>query len=212
MKSLWMRFAQDERGFVISAELVLVMTLGVLSMVVGLQAVSSAITQELNDVANAFGAVSQSYNYRSISKRRHAWISGSGFNDRADFCDCNPILQTDIIGHTGHPGHLEPWAGPEGDGPRHFDPPIHHDGRPVPGQGHEFRPSPHYGPGPEFRPGHEPRPDPRPDQTVDPKLCCPDADSAKPAGKHSTHGTGQKHDVVPKLVAPERETKPTTKD
>ena len=69
MKSLWNRFAEDERGFVISAELVLVMTLGVLSMVVGLQAVSSAITQELNDVANAFGAVSQSYNYRSITKR-----------------------------------------------------------------------------------------------------------------------------------------------
>ena len=37
MRTLW----HDEAGFVLSAELVLVLTLGVLSMVVGLNAVAS---------------------------------------------------------------------------------------------------------------------------------------------------------------------------
>lgn len=212
MKSLWIRFAQDERGFVISAELVLVMTLGVLSMVVGLQAVSSAITQELNDVANAFGAVSQSYGYRSITKRRHAWISGSAFHDRADFCDCNPILQADVVGHIG----LQGYGGSDADGSRIFDPQIHRDGHYGPG--HEVGPK--HGPmhGQEFGPerggrhGHWSGHGPRPGQIIDPKPCCPEEVPGNSVDKKLIQGTERKHDNAPKLEAPDRDSRPKKND
>jgi Flp pilus assembly pilin Flp len=83
----------DEHGFVISAELVLVMTIAVLAMVVGLHAVAKSITMELNDVANAFGAVSQSYMYKGLKKPRHAAVNGSAFRDGRDACDCTAIIQ-----------------------------------------------------------------------------------------------------------------------
>lgn len=93
----------DENGFVVSAELVLVLTIAVLGMVVGLTAVRDAVTHELNDLAHAFGAVSQSYKVGGLKKGRdygsaHAFISGFGFNDHADDCDCKPIQLIDVHG------------------------------------------------------------------------------------------------------------------
>ena len=90
LKSLW----NDQNGFVVSAELVLVMTIGVLAMLVGLHAVSKSVVQELNDVASAFGAIDQSYCYNGLQMCGHARVSGSGFRDRADNCDCSIIVQT----------------------------------------------------------------------------------------------------------------------
>jgi hypothetical protein len=90
------KLAGDENGFVISAELVLVMTIAVLGMVVGLAAVRDAVTQELNDLSHAFGAVNQSYNVNGLKKDKcyggvHAFVAGFGFNDTSDDCDCKPI-------------------------------------------------------------------------------------------------------------------------
>jgi hypothetical protein len=95
--------AGDEAGFIISAELVLVMTIAVLGMVVGLTAVRDSVANELNDLSHAFGAVSQSYHVSGLSKERCSWgshasISGFGFNDRADDCDCKPIDLIDVAG------------------------------------------------------------------------------------------------------------------
>lgn len=101
MKNLWQKFLADEAGVVLSSEIALVGTVGVLGMVVGLEAVTCAVTSELNDLASAFGAIDQSFNYRSISKAGHARASGSGFNDSRDFCDCQLITQTDVSGQFG---------------------------------------------------------------------------------------------------------------
>ena len=98
MTKLWRKLRDEESGFLISSELVIVGTVGVLAMVVGLEAISSSVIQELNDLASAFGAMSQSYNYRSIAKIGHARISGAGYNDRGDYCDCTPIVQTEVGG------------------------------------------------------------------------------------------------------------------
>jgi hypothetical protein len=98
MTKLFRRLHEDESGFLISSELVIVGTVGVLAMVVGLEAISSSVVQELNDLASAFGAMSQSYNYRSIAKIGHARISGAGYFDRGDYCDCTPIVQTEVVG------------------------------------------------------------------------------------------------------------------
>lgn len=97
------RLAADENGFIISAELVLVLTIAVLGMVVGLTAVRDSITQELNDLAHAFGAINQSYNYNGLKKERcyggiHAFVAGSGFNDTTDDCDCKPISFIEVNG------------------------------------------------------------------------------------------------------------------
>ena len=96
-------FLNDEAGFVVSAELVLVMTIAVLAMVVGLTAVRDAVTHELNDVSHAFGAVSQSYNVVGLEKDKnhgswHSYIEGFGYNDNADECDCEKIRLVDVCG------------------------------------------------------------------------------------------------------------------
>lgn len=95
----------DEVGFVISAELVLVMTIAVLAMVVGLASVRDAITAELVDISNAFGTVDQSFNYRGLSKpsanadgKAHGSAAGAGFADREDDCDCKGLMYTDVCG------------------------------------------------------------------------------------------------------------------
>ena len=74
LKSLW----NDDRGFIVSAELVLVGTIAVLSMVVGLTAVSRSITQELYDVAESYDSVNQYDNGRQGQRRYNTG------NDAAD--------------------------------------------------------------------------------------------------------------------------------
>lgn len=97
------KLAADEHGFIISAELVLVLTIAVLGMVVGLTAVRDSVTEELNDLAHAFGAINQSFNFNGLKKCRnhgdlHAFVAGSGFNDTTDDCDCQPIKFIDVQG------------------------------------------------------------------------------------------------------------------
>lgn len=81
MNNLWQRLLEDETGVIVSSELALVGTVGVLGMVVGLESVSTAVTQELTDLSSAFRSLNQSYSYRSISKAGHGRISGSCFTD-----------------------------------------------------------------------------------------------------------------------------------
>ena len=57
------RIWEEEEGFVISTELVLVSTILVLSMIVGMKKISSQVLGEMSDVANAIGFLNQSYFY-----------------------------------------------------------------------------------------------------------------------------------------------------
>ena len=89
MKSLF----NDENGFVVSAELILVSTIVVLGLIVGLTEVRQAVSEELEDVASAIGAMNQSYSYSGL-KTSKSCFSGSRFFDDRDFCDS----QFDIVG------------------------------------------------------------------------------------------------------------------
>jgi hypothetical protein len=80
--NLW----NDDAGFIVSAELILIATIAVLAMIVGLSEVAHGINQELEDVASAFGAVNQTYAYHGTSGHK-ASIGGGGFGDLVDFCD-----------------------------------------------------------------------------------------------------------------------------
>lgn len=92
MQNLFSQLIHDEAGFIVSAELVLVATIAVLSMVVGLSEVANAINQELNDVANAFGAINQSFSYQGMQGCNGNNSAGSSYNDCVDSCDMNSIV------------------------------------------------------------------------------------------------------------------------
>jgi hypothetical protein len=87
----------DEAGFLVSAELVLVFSLVFCAVAVGVATVRDALVTELHDVSEAIGAVNQSYNVRGITAANttghteHATCSGSGFADENDDCDCAGI-------------------------------------------------------------------------------------------------------------------------
>lgn len=92
MKTILIQLMNDEAGFIISSELVLVSTIAVLAMIVGLGEVAHNINQELEDVGSAFGRINQSF-YVAGTDGHKGRTDGSRFRDRADFCDS----QNDIV-------------------------------------------------------------------------------------------------------------------
>ena len=84
----------DEAGFIVSAELVLVATLLVIGLIVGLNSIQHAVVQELNDVGDAIGSLNQSYFFSGFSAEKSdgsdtpkAYTRGSSFLDSSDDCD-----------------------------------------------------------------------------------------------------------------------------
>ena len=89
-------FFNDEAGFIVSAELVLIATILVIGLIVGLSEIQHAVVNELNDVADAIGELNQSYAYTGFSKAKTggqggvaAFTNGSDFTDLEDDCDNN---------------------------------------------------------------------------------------------------------------------------
>ena len=97
-----MKLWDDEAGLIVSAELALVLTIGVLAMVVGLSEVAVAVNTELNDISNAIGALNQSYSYTGfVAKdgyKGKSFVAGSSFSDATDDCDRN--TSCDLVGGT----------------------------------------------------------------------------------------------------------------
>lgn len=101
LRTLW----NDELGAVISAEIVLVMTICVIGVIVGLSEVAVSVVTELNDVGHAIGSLSQSFSFtgfhaKSECKGLKSFVSGSLNIDYHDDCDC--LQSCDII--CGPPG------------------------------------------------------------------------------------------------------------
>lgn len=102
MKNLW----NNEAGFVISAELVLVLTIAVIGIITGLAHVQLAVVQELNDVAQAIGSLDQSYTFvgfkccTDANGKVTSSTAGSAYTDRGDHCDCaincDAIVQPEV--------------------------------------------------------------------------------------------------------------------
>lgn len=86
MKKLATQLINDEAGFIVSAELVLVSTIAVLGMMVGLSEVSFNVNQELEDVGSAYGSINQTYDVR-LSSGKKGRVVGSRFRDSADAGD-----------------------------------------------------------------------------------------------------------------------------
>ena len=98
MTNLTTQLLNDETGFIVSAELILVSTIAVLSLVVGLTETANAVNQELEDVGSAFGSVNQTYRYSGLRTPKGK-TSGSLFDDDRDNCDSqNDIRPTEAEG------------------------------------------------------------------------------------------------------------------
>ncbi|MCA9022092.1 MAG: Flp family type IVb pilin [Planctomycetaceae bacterium] len=76
------QFWNDEGGFVLSAELVIILTVAVLAMIVGLSYVQTAVVSEFSDIGTAISSLNQSYSYSGYYSRSYfgkfkAFYSGS---------------------------------------------------------------------------------------------------------------------------------------
>jgi hypothetical protein len=87
LKTLW----NDESGVILSAEIVLVATILVLGVIVGLVELQSAVVYELNDLSDAFGDLSQTYDTVGFTSAKEGGLkartSGSEWIDAGDNCD-----------------------------------------------------------------------------------------------------------------------------
>ncbi len=102
MTTLLTALINDEAGFIVSAELVLVATIAVLAMVVGLSEVALNVNNELEDVGSAFGALNQTYVVQGI-KSCQGYSSGTEFRDNIDHCDNT----CDVVGIEGRGEYSE---------------------------------------------------------------------------------------------------------
>jgi len=88
MMKTFSRLLADERGFVVSAELVLIATVAVIGLLVGLSAVRDAAVSELSDVAGAVQDANQSFSLDGVVGH-NANTAGFNFVDGTDECDSN---------------------------------------------------------------------------------------------------------------------------
>lgn len=89
LRQLW----NDEQGFVVSAELVIVSTVLVTGLTVGLSYVRDGLTGEFKEIGDAFRSLDQTYYYsgfqgcRQSNNRPMSFVSGSRFCNRKQGCD-----------------------------------------------------------------------------------------------------------------------------
>ena len=86
-------FLNDEAGVIISAELVLVLTICVLGVIVGLSSVVVAVNEELLDTAHAIGVLNQSFGFTGFAGCKKggnpiSYTFGAVNTDGVDDCDC----------------------------------------------------------------------------------------------------------------------------
>ena len=83
MTRLWV----DDSGAILSAELVLLMTITVIGLIVGMVAVRDMVVSELADVGAAIGSLNQSYAFAGTSGTAMdgtTFTAGSAWQDSAD--------------------------------------------------------------------------------------------------------------------------------
>lgn len=88
LRTLCKKLIANESGLILSAELVLVLTIAVIGMVTGLACVQQAVVYELNDVGLAFSSLNQTYwtpsyrgGWKNFGGGRKSFVAGSSFID-----------------------------------------------------------------------------------------------------------------------------------
>ena len=86
MNQLAQKLWNDDAGFIVSIELILIATIAVIGLITGITSVRDAVVSELSDVAGAVQDLNQTYIILGIDGHA-ADTAGSGFADATDFCD-----------------------------------------------------------------------------------------------------------------------------
>ncbi|WP_166823774.1 branched-chain amino acid aminotransferase [Thalassoroseus pseudoceratinae] len=95
MTNLATALLNDEAGFIVSAELILIATILVLGLVVGLSEIANSVNGELNDVGAAIGSVNQSYSFSGFTGCKGQLV-GSKFRDHRDEGDSQHDISCDF--------------------------------------------------------------------------------------------------------------------
>ena len=90
LRQMW----NEESGAVLSAEIVLIVTILVIGLIVGLKSLRDAVVSELADVAQAVSNLNQTYSFGGVRGHK-ARTEGSTFTDRTDFCDTSAAAEAD---------------------------------------------------------------------------------------------------------------------
>jgi hypothetical protein len=88
MNALCTRLWNEQDGFIVSAELLMIATLLVIGLVAGWSSVRDSIVTELADLAQAIANLNQSYSF-GATIGHCGFTGGSFFIDLPDFCDLN---------------------------------------------------------------------------------------------------------------------------
>lgn len=86
MNSIAQRLWNDDAGFIISIELILIATIAVIGLIAGFASVRDAVVSELSDVAGAVQDLNQCYSFLGVAGHA-ASTCGSEYVDMLDFCD-----------------------------------------------------------------------------------------------------------------------------
>ena len=112
MTALLRKLLSDEAGMILSAEMIIILTVSVLGMIVGLVNLQNALLGEFADLSLAFQSLNQSYStpsFRGCMKfwGRTSWYAGSSFIDIFDGCVSNGgngYAGSEIVSGTGYYG------------------------------------------------------------------------------------------------------------
>lgn len=80
------KLIDDDRGFIVTIELILIATILVIGLIAGLTAVRDAVVSELSDVAGAVQDLNQSYQFAGVQGHSGA-SAGSAYVDGTDWAD-----------------------------------------------------------------------------------------------------------------------------
>jgi len=72
---------RDESGFIVSAEMIIIVTLMVIGLIAGMSCLQTALTAEYRDVAWALSGLDQSYAYPGFRGCKGSFTRGSGYWD-----------------------------------------------------------------------------------------------------------------------------------
>jgi Flp pilus assembly pilin Flp len=99
------QLAREESGAIVSAELALVASIGVLALVTGLSEVSGAVNGELIDISGAICSLDQSFSTPGFfgCRPKGAWFGGSRYIDIHTCGACHPVCIDGeyVVGGTG---------------------------------------------------------------------------------------------------------------
>ena len=82
LQRLW----YEDAGWGYTTEVIISLTMVICALVVGYQSLRVAIVTEMADIAEAIGALDQSYSFSGFTGHSSA-CAGSNFDDLQDFCD-----------------------------------------------------------------------------------------------------------------------------